>query len=118
MPDQRKNKISCSEFNLEMEIALEIIGGKWKAAILWNLYQLKVIQFNQFLKVLQGITQKMLTQQLKALERDKLINRKVIPSVPPVVEYSLTPLANEVIPILEELNKFGKKVLQNHDDEN
>ncbi len=118
MPQERKNKISCSEFNYEMEVALEVIGGKWKAAILWNLYQLKVIQFNQFFKVLQGITQKMLTQQLKALEKDQLINRKVIPSVPPVVEYSLTPLASEVIPILDELNRFGKKVLQNHHNEN
>ncbi len=117
MPEERKNKISCSEFNYEMEVALEIIGGKWKAAILWNLYQLNVIHFNQFLKVLQGITQKMLTQQLKALEKDKLIKRKVIPSVPPMVEYSLTPLAHEVIPILDELNKFGKKILQNHKEE-
>ncbi len=114
MPEERKNKISCSEFNYEMEVALEVISGKWKVAILWNLFGLKVINFNQFLKVVPGVTQKMLTQQLRALEKDKLICRKVIPSVPPVVEYSLTPLAHEVIPILDELNKFGRKVLKSH----
>ncbi len=116
MPEDRENKISCSNFTHEMEVALEVISGKWKSTILWNLYLAEKIRFNEFFKIIPGITQKMLTQQLRKLEENKLVERTVYPSTPPTVEYSLTPLAHDVIPILESLNLWGKKVIQSYKD--
>ncbi len=114
LPEDRENKISCSNFTNEMEVALEVITGKWKSTILWNLHLAEKIRFNEFFKIIPGITQKMLTQQLRKLEENKLVNRTVYPSTPPTVEYSLTPLAKDVIPILESLNKWGKKVIESY----
>ena len=114
MPEDRENKISCSNFTHEMEVALEVIAGKWKSTILWNLHTAEQIRFNEFLKIIPGITQKMLTQQLRKLEESNLVSRKVYSSVPPVVEYSITPLAKDLIPILESLNQWGKKVIKSY----
>ena len=66
-------------------VSLEIIGGKWKGVILWHLCH-KTLRFSQLRRRLQGVTQKMLTQQLRELERDGLVNRKVFAEVPPRVE--------------------------------
>ncbi len=114
MPEDRENKISCSNFTHEMEVALEVISGKWKSTILWNLHLSEKIRFNEFFKIIPSITQKMLTQQLRKLEESNLVVRTVFPSTPPTVEYSLTPLAKEVMPILESLNLWGKKVIQSY----
>ncbi len=116
MPEDRENKISCTNFTHEMEVALEVISGKWKSTILWNLHLSEKIRFSEFFKIIPGITQKMLTQQLKKLEENKLVVRTVYPSTPPTVEYSLTPLAKDVIPILENLNHWGKKVIHSHNE--
>lgn len=117
MPKDRKNKVSCQNFLYEMEVALEAIGGKWKLAILWNTYDYEVVRFNEFLKLIPSITQKMLTQQLRNLEDTNLLQRKVIPTVPIMVEYRLTPLAIELVPILEALNIWGKKFISEYDKE-
>lgn len=114
MPEERENKISCTNFTHEVEVALEVITGKWKSTILLNLHTTELIRFNEFLKIIPNITQKMLTQQLRKLEKDHLVIRKVYPSVPPVVEYSLSPLAKDLIPILENLNQWGKQVIVAH----
>ncbi len=114
MPEDRENKISCSNFTQEMEVALEVISGKWKSAILWNLHVAEKIRFNEFFRIIPGVTQKVLTQQLRKLEENKLVNRTVYPSTPPTVEYSLTALGKDVIPILENLNQWGKKVIQSY----
>jgi len=114
LPEERENKISCTNFTHEVEVALEVIAGKWKSTILLNLHTAESIRFNEFLKIIPNITQKMLTQQLRKLEKNHLLIRKVYPSVPPVVEYSLTPLAKDLIPILEKLNQWGKKVIASY----
>lgn len=111
MPKDKEHKVSCHNFLYEMEVALEIIGGKWKSVIIWNLYDHEVIRFNEFLKIIPGITQKMLTQQLRNLEDAGIINRKIYSTVPAIVEYSLTPLGLELIPILESLNAWGSKYI-------
>lgn len=108
MPEDRLNKISCSNYKCEIELTLEIISGKWKALILWNLGNYGTIRFNEFKRRIPGITQKMLTQQLRYLENNKLVSRKVYPQVPPMVEYSLTELGERLMPILEEMDKWGK----------
>lgn len=116
MPKDRENKVSCQNFIYEMEVALEVVSGKWKAVIIWNLYEEEVIRFNEFLRIIPGITQKMLTQQLRNLEHANLINRKVYQTVPATVEYSLTPLGEELIPILKSLNSWGQKYIEMYDD--
>lgn len=117
MPRNRENKVSCQNFVYEMDVALEVISGKWKAAILWNIYEHEVIRFNEFLRLTPGITQKMLTQQLRNLEDNNLLQREVFPTMPVTVEYRLTPLAHELIPILESINAWGKKFIEKYDKE-
>ncbi len=117
MPKDRTNKVSCSNYRCEIEITLEIIGGKWKALILWNLANHKIIRFNEFRRITPEITQKMLTQQLRSLENDGLINRKIYNQIPPMVEYSLTRQGEKIIPILEQMDKWGKEYIKNHKDD-
>ncbi len=90
---------------------LGIIGGKWKSLILWHL-SFKTLRFSQLQRRLTKVTQKMLTQQLRELEADGLINRKVFAEVPPKVEYSLTELGQSVVPILALMCQWGKDYLR------
>lgn len=116
MPKDRENKVSCQHFIYEMEVALEIISGKWKAVIIWNLHEEGTIRFNEFLRIIPGITQKMLTQQLRNLEDSNIVKRKICQSMPITVEYSLTELGEELIPILKTLNLWGKKYIELYDE--
>lgn len=113
MPEDRQNKVSCSNYRCEIEVTLEILGGKWKSLILWNLSLNTTIRFNEFRRLIPEITQKMLTQQLRDLVKYGLITKTIYPKVPPMVEYSLTPLGEELIPILESMDKWGKKFVTN-----
>ena len=76
--------------NCPAERAIYFLGGKWKIRILFTLYNSKKVRFNELKKVLKTITQQMLSKQLKELETDGIVNRKVHQVVPPKVEYSLT----------------------------
>ncbi|MBP8082891.1 MAG: helix-turn-helix transcriptional regulator [Spirochaetes bacterium] len=96
------------EYRCAMELSLDLIGGKWKAMILWIISE-RIVRFNALRRELHGITQKMLTQQLRELEADGLLNRKVYPEVPPKVEYTLTEQAKKLLPVLEQLCEWGKK---------
>lgn len=98
-------KKQCSS----VETALKVIGGKWKLAILWEIHD-KPRRFSQILKSLDGITQKMLTSQLRELESAKLVSRKVFPEIPPRVEYSLTAHGRSLGPILAQMAKWGEVV--------
>jgi len=114
MPKNRTNKVSCSNYRCEIEVTLEIISGKWKALILWNLGIHEIIRFNEFRRIIPEITQKMLTQQLRTLEDDGLLNRKVFNQIPPMVEYSLSEEGKRLIPILEQMDKWGKNYVDNY----
>ena len=116
MPKDRTNKVSCHNYHCEIELTLELITGKWKALILWNLGNHKIIRFNEFRRILPEITQKILTQQLRGLEEDGLITRRIYNQIPPMVEYSLTATGDKLIPILEQLDLFGKDYIANHND--
>lgn len=118
MPDSRENKVSCSNYQCEIELTLELLGGKWKALIIWNLHLHEVIRYNEFRRLIEGITQKMLTQQLKELEKYGIVSRTVYPTVPPAVEYQLTELGKELIPIMEAMDKWGKNYVQRYHEMN
>ena len=94
-----------------VEATLALIGGKYKTLILWNLTE-GTLRFCELRKIVTAATPKMLTHQLRELEQDGLINRKVYPVVPPKVEYSLTPLGQSIRPILESMYAWGADYLK------
>ena len=99
-----KNLIDCPA-----ERAVYFLGGKWKIRILFSLLQSKKIRFGEFKKALKTITQQMLSKQLKELEADGIVNRKVIQIMPPNVEYSLTEFGLSVMPILKSFSEWNNK---------
>lgn len=92
-----------------------IIGGKWKLLILWALHD-QTKRFGELSRELYYITQSMLTKQLRELEDDGLVNRYIYREVPPRVEYSLTELGQKFIPLLIELDSWGKENLPNYSE--
>lgn len=103
----RNNK----EYHCPVEATLDVIGGKWKPLILWQLKELEVIRYNKLQQNLHGVSPRMLTKQLRELEEDGLVNRKMYPEIPPKVEYSLTEFGKTVTPILEALCNWGSEYL-------
>ena len=95
--------------NCPAERAIYFLGGKWKIRILFTLFQNKMVRFNELKKVLKTITQQMLSKQLKELETDGIVNRKVHQVVPPKVEYSLTEFGLSVIPILKSFSEWNRR---------
>ena len=91
------------------ERAIYFLGGKWKIRIIFLLYQNKKKRFGELKKILQTVTQQMLSKQLKELELDGLINRKVFQVIPPKVEYTLSDFGLSVIPILKSFSNWNKK---------
>ena len=89
-----------------VEWTLEVIGGKWKCVILWHVRG-RVRRFSELRRLIPGATQKMLTAQLRQLERDGLIERKVYAQVPPKVEYSISDYGRTLSPLLEQMGKWG-----------
>lgn len=96
--------------NCPVEATLNLIGGKYKALILWHLSSGK-LRFSQ-LKQVVSATPKMLTQQLRELEAQKLIRREVFAVVPPKVEYSLTELGRSLMPILVAMRDWGANYMR------
>lgn len=97
------------EYSCPIEITLDIIGGKWKPIIIWHLGQRGTQRFSEVRKRMPSITQKMLTQQLRELENDGVLLRKVYAQVPPKVEYTLTPTGRSLLPLLEQLGRWGQQ---------
>ncbi len=94
------------KYRCPIEISLDVLGGKWKILILWYLAQ-KTLRFAELKRSISGITHKMLAQQLRELEADELISRKVYPEVPPRVEYTVTDYGETLIPIVKSLCDWG-----------
>lgn len=102
------------EENIEcpVEIALGIIGGKWKGIIIYNLLKGK-LRFNELQKLMPKITHRMLTLQLRELEKDLIVKRTVYAVVPPKVEYELTELGKTLSPVIEGMFKWGNIYKEN-----
>ncbi|WP_224752580.1 winged helix-turn-helix transcriptional regulator [Metabacillus arenae] len=102
----------CEETNETLSILME----KWKIVILFHLLYGGTKRFGELKRLIQGITQKILTNQLRELEDQDIIGRKVYPEVPPRVEYSITEYGKSLQPILEELYKWGDAHLNHREN--
>lgn len=89
-----------------VEFTLNVIGGKWKGVLLYHLMD-GTKRFNEFRRICPGITQRMLTLQLRELEEDGVVHREVYQQVPPKVEYSLTEFGRTLIPIIRLMRDWG-----------
>lgn len=104
-----EKEVEGKKYRCFFELTLQVIGGKWKPVILYHLSQEKVMRFGALRKTMVGITQRMLTKQLRELEADKLVSRTAYNEMPPRVEYSLTELGEELIPIFMQMKEWGIK---------
>jgi DNA-binding HxlR family transcriptional regulator len=108
--------MTCTQFDSDRKFlcpvaaTLSLIEGKWKPLIIWHLRERKV-RFNQLQQELSGISPKMLTKQLRELERDGMVERTVYPEIPPRVEYGLTPLSRSFLTVLEAMSQWGSENL-------
>lgn len=107
------SRIGSKTFNCEKELTLSVIGGKWKMLILWHLGKQGTKRFGELKALMPGITQRMLVNQLRELEEDLIVERKVYPVVPPKVEYSLTEHGKSLMPILDAMYEWGKNYMEN-----
>lgn len=103
--------MTCSKL-CPIEETVKLIGHKWKVLILRNLHDSGTQRFNELENGINGISQKMLTQQLRQMEADGLIIRKVYPEVPPKVEYSLSELGRSLKPVLDSMNIWGENYIK------
>ena len=103
----------CNKTNCPVVATLDMIGGKYKALILWRLVG-GTLRFGELRRLIPQATQKMLTQQLRELEEDGLVIRTVYPVVPPKVEYQLSDLGESIKPILDSMYKWGSNYMKNN----
>lgn len=108
---KNNDPITSINQNCPVSATIRLIGGKYKAFLLWHLTG-QTLRFNQLHKLVPEATPKMLTQQLRELEEDGLITRTVYPVVPPRVEYSLTELGQSLFPILEAMYNWGSALMK------
>jgi DNA-binding HxlR family transcriptional regulator len=104
----RRYGMSREQVGCPVEITLSLLGNKWKVLILRELFT-GTKRFGELSRGVPGISQKMLTQQLRQMEKDNLVQRKVYAEVPPRVEYSLTEIGRSLSPILDAMHKWGTK---------
>ena len=105
MKEQNKDYTTCP-----VEATLGLIQGKWKVVIMFRLKD-GAKRFNELSRLLPNVTQRMLTKQLKELEKDGLVHREVYPEVPPRVVYSLTDLAFSLMPLMLSIKDWGREYL-------
>ena len=107
------SKICIETIVCPVEATIKLIGGKYKAVILWHLMN-NTLRYNELHKKMPKATDKMLAQQLRELERDGLINQTVYPVVPPKTEYSLTDFGKSLAPILDAMCDWGYAYLEDN----
>ena len=95
-------------FHCAMDVTMHYIGGKWKTVVLWYLRKNKK-RFSELKRLIPDITEKMLSIQLKQLAKDGLVEKKIFAEVPPRVEYSMTTFGKSLIPMIEEIAKWGRQ---------
>ncbi len=99
-------------YGCSVEAALAVIGGRWKAVIIFHLINSQIMRFGELQKSIPKVSQRMLTSQLRELEEDGIVHRKVYAQVPPKVEYSLTEYAQSLVPLMYALRQWGELHMQ------
>lgn len=102
----KRHIYDCAE-GCPVESTLQIISGKWKSVIIYNLIKQKNCRFNELQKLMPNCSRRMLSLQLKELENDQIISKTVYPSVPPKTSYRLTNIGNSLTPLILEMEKWG-----------
>jgi len=108
--EMRHKRYDC-DFGCPVEACVEVIGGKWKGVILFHLLG-GTKRFNELSRLMPAVTQRMLTRQLRELEADQVVERKVYAEIPPKVEYSLTEFGKTLEPVLRMLQGWGTTYLE------
>jgi DNA-binding HxlR family transcriptional regulator len=107
---KRNKEYTCS-MGCPVEATLDVIGGAWKGVILYHLMNEGVLRFNEMRRRMTGVSQRMLTKQLRDLERNGLIVRKVYPEVPPRVEYRMSERGKSLRTVIQALQVWGENYL-------
>ncbi|WP_372348824.1 winged helix-turn-helix transcriptional regulator [Streptomyces sp. KL116D] len=101
------NRADGGRYSCGLDAAVDVVGGKWKPMILWALHDAGTLRFGELRRSMHGVTEKVLAQQLRELEADRVVHREVFPEVPPRVEYSLTGLGESLNEALVPLGLWG-----------
>lgn len=104
----KRYKLNGTYYYCPVDLTLQIVGGRWKGIVIWNLREEKK-RFSELKRILVTINDKMLSQVLRELEEQGVVSRKVHEVVPPKVEYSLTDEGKKLLPIMQSMNDFGQK---------
>ena len=112
--DEYRIRLNGRLYHCALDVTMELVGGKWKTIVLWYLRKDKK-RFSELRKLIPGITEKMLSMQLRQLEQDGFVSRTVYPEVPLRVEYALTPHGRTLLPLLEEIAAWGRMMGKKHD---
>jgi DNA-binding HxlR family transcriptional regulator len=109
--EEKVMQLRGKTYHCALDVTMNFIGGKWKTVVLWYLRKDKK-RFSELKKLIPDITEKMLSLQLRALQEDGIIKRMIYPEVPPKVEYELTKFGKTLVPVLEEIAKWGRDTVQ------
>lgn len=107
--DKSENKIIFDENSCPVTATMKVLGGKWKPILINAIYLTAPARFGELKRSVKGITQSMLTQQLRELEDDGVISRKIYAEIPPRVEYTLTEFGLSLSPIMLAMAKWGEE---------
>lgn len=111
--DEYRIRMNGRVYHCALDVTMELVGGKWKTIVLWYLRKDKK-RFSELRRQIPGITEKMLSMQLRQLERDGFVSRTIYPEVPPRVEYELTGHGRTLLPLLEEIAAWGRMMGKKH----
>lgn len=111
--DEYRIRMNGQLYHCALDVTMELVGGKWKTIVLWYLRTDKK-RFSELRRLIPGITEKMLSMQLRQLEQDGFVRRTVYPEVPPRVEYALTAHGRTLLPLLEEIAAWGRMMGKKH----
>lgn len=106
---KKYKKYIFDENSCPVTATMQVLGGKWKAILINAIYHTSPARFGELKRSVRGITQSMLTQQLRELEEDGLISRKIYAEIPPRVEYTLTEFGFTLSPVMQSLAKWGEE---------
>ena len=112
--DKQEKKIVFDENSCPVTATMQVLGGKWKSILINAIYHTSPARFGELKRSVKGITQSMLTKQLRELEDDGVISRKIYAEVPPRVEYTLTEFGLTLSPIMLSMAEWGKQYRLNN----